>query len=78
LCIFYIVICAVAISRFSIQCRLHLRWGRWRYYKSISGYNDERVVVRVDDTFVKFCNLKCLLSPSEYLNGDVSTIYVKF
>jgi hypothetical protein len=25
LCIFYIVICAVAISRFSIQCRLHLR-----------------------------------------------------
>lgn len=44
--------------------------------KSISGY-DDRVVVRIDDAFVKFCNFKCLLRPSEYLNGDVSTRYVK-
>ena len=45
--------------------------------KSISGYDDERVVVIVDDAFVTFDNFKCLLSPSEYLNGDVNTIYVK-
>jgi hypothetical protein len=43
--------------------------------KSISGYDDERIVVIVDDAFVTFDNFKCLLSPSEYLNGDVSTIY---
>ena len=43
--------------------------------KSISGYDDEQVVVIVDDAFVTFDNFKCLLSPSEYLNGDVSTIY---
>ena len=45
--------------------------------KSISGYDDERLVVRVDDAFVTFDNFKCLLSPSDYLNGDVNTIYVK-
>ena len=45
--------------------------------KSISGYDDERLVVRVDDTFVTFESFKCLLSPYEYLNGDVSIIYVK-
>ena len=46
--------------------------------KSISCCNDgDRLIVRIDDAFVTFDNFKCLLSPSEYLNGDVNTIYIK-
>ena len=46
--------------------------------KSISCCNDgDRLIVRIDDAFVTFDNFKCLLSPSEYLDGDVNTIYIK-
>ena len=46
--------------------------------KSISCCDDgDRLIVRIDDAFVTFDNFKCLLSPSEYLNGDVNTISVK-
>jgi len=45
--------------------------------QSVCCDDGDRLIVRIDDAFVTFDNFKCLLSPSEYLNGDVNTIYVK-
>lgn len=34
--------------------------------------DDKKIVARVEDVFVSYNNFKYLLSPSEFLNGDVS------
>jgi len=46
--------------------------------ESITNSDDKRIVVRVGDSFVSFFHFKCLLSSTDQIYDDVSSIILTY